>query len=610
MLRRLALSLALALAAARGAAAQQVLIDHGAYVEGLHCYPSAVDENAWYYIPNTVRFVTDEDGRPKFSYLRYVINKLGTDSGSKGITNAEGGGILHLIVVLETPQEKIAAAQEGLKQLLHNQKLVLRGPVIFKSGRYSLVSTTITGDKEHANVLAAGNAPVLEGSQLALSFEVGPERSTLLLESLKMATPDVQLKFEMTVEGIRDAFDAEMKIHWDDVYNSKEWGVKGSAEFYVGVGAEIKDAIANLIQNKVIELHTRGANPNMEALLEKTQTQLLELMFDPVEPKQGVGGRDLFGKMSELETADRVQKKKDESAGYLNVSFAYKMKEIRRTGTTVVSLNSQSTSQSIATLAFGVGNVWKEHGDDPKMFKTVNLADPAFQQREIHVAIDGAILPEFDKYINSVTTTLRKQHQNGKMTVQEVVIDRDTFNKKENDFRMIYGWDGDDDRDAWLGYEYRTRWSFKGGGVFETDWTKHEANMIDLFAPYNRKVVRVLGDNTVLQQKGVRAVVVEVTYPFFEGKKQQQIRFRTDKPIQDQQLELTLPLDQRRYDYKVTWVGAPEKLEQTGSDNSGILFVDELPEAPKPDAATPDAAKADAAAPAPPQQTQAPAEAH
>jgi hypothetical protein len=577
----------LALCAAQAAGAQQILIDRGAYVEGLHCYPSAVNEKHWYYIPNTVRFERDEAGRPKFSYLRYVINRPTAEGDSKGITDAEGGGILHLIVVLETPQETIAAAEQALKRVAQDPELSLRGPVLFKSGRYQLVSATITGDKLHKNVLAAGNAPVLEGSQLALSFEVGPERSTLLLESLKMANPDVQLKFEMTVEGIADAFDADMKIHWDDVYKSKEFGVSASAEFYVGVGAEIKDAIASLIQRKVIELQTRGANPNMEALLEKTQTKLLELMFDPVEPKQGsqaAGGDQMFSKMSELASAAN-EEEEDESPSYINVSFAYKMKEIRRSGTTVVNLNTQSPRQAVSTIAFGVGNVWKDYGGDEKMFKTVNLADPAFQQREIHVAIDGAILPEFDKYINSVTATLRKQHQNGRMTVQEVVIDRETFNKKENDFRMIYGWDGDDDRTAWLGYEYRTRWSFKGGGVYETDWTRHEANMIDLFAPYTRKVVRVLGDSALLQGKGVRAVVVEVSHPFFEETKQQQIRFRTDKPIQDQQLELTLPLNQRRYDYKITWIGPPEKPEQKGSDTSGILFVDELPEAPAPEAA-------------------------
>jgi hypothetical protein len=153
----------LALCAAQAAGAQQILIDRGAYVEGLHCYPSAVNEKHWYYIPNTVRFERDDKGRPKFSYLRYVINKPTAEGGAKGITDAEGGGILHLIVVLETPQDTIAAAEQALKRVAQDPELQLQGPVIFKSGRYELISATIEGDKEkkQVNVLAAGNAPVL-----------------------------------------------------------------------------------------------------------------------------------------------------------------------------------------------------------------------------------------------------------------------------------------------------------------------------------------------------------------------------------------------------------------------------------------------------------------
>ena len=48
-------------------------------------------------------------------------------------------------------------------------------------------------------------------------------------------------------------------------------------------------------------------------------------------------------------------------------------------------------------------------------------------------------------------------------------------------FRMLYGWNGDQDRQAWLQYDYRTRWSFKGGGTYETEWKRIDAPMIDVF---------------------------------------------------------------------------------------------------------------------------------
>jgi hypothetical protein len=465
----------------------------------------------------------------------------------------------------------------------------LRGPVIFKSGRYTLISSIIDPKGEsQPQLLASGNAPVLEGSQIALSFDLPPERATLLMESLQMATPDISLIFEMTLEGLTDSFDADLEIKWDDVYKHEAFSVKADLPlWYFSVGGNASSIFDQLYQNKAIELRTRGANPNMEAMLEKVQSKLLELMFDPIPIEDGSDSRDQNAQLANaLKSAasqeDKDGKKKKPKVPSGGITFGYKAKEARRTGKTVLSLNSQSPVDRITTIGFNVGDIYERYAGDKRFFKTVNLSDPAFEQREIHVGIDGAILPEFDAYINSVTTVLRKQHQDGKITVQEIVVDRETFKKTNNDFRMIYGWSGDDDRTAWLRYDYRTRWSFKGGGKYETGWTTAEANMIDLYAPYKRRVVKVLGDNAYLKERGIRAVVVKVEYPFFEGKKSDKITLRTDQPIADKKIELTMPLDAHEYGWEITWIGADGKRTASGTDKTYVLFVDE----PPPGAAT------------------------
>lgn len=584
-------ALALAVLGGQRAGAQQIMLDKGARVEGLWCFPSAIDPSNWYYVPNRARLVLDENEKPNFSFLRYVINRPSAAGDSKGITQAEGGGILHFLVTYDTPPELVRKAETALKRKNpDDQELSLRGPVIFKEGRYALVSATINpAGQEEPQLLATGNAPVLEGSQIALSFELPPERATLLMESLKMATPDISLVFEMVLEGLVDGFAAELLIHWDDVLNHESFGAKADVSlYYVGVSADAEKIVANLHQNKAVELKTRGADPNMEALLDRMMNQLLEMLFERV-PKEEIEGGYQDDTQGDLGIAGLGSAASGMGSGAsgggegsgpktgFGVSFAYRTKQMRRSGTTRVDLSHQTPVEKVMTIGFNVGDLWTRYEDDPTMFKTVNLADPAFQQREIHVAIDGAILPEFEKYINSVTAVLRKQHQNGKTTVQEVVIDRETFKREQNDFRMIYGWNGDDDRTAWLAYDYRARWSFKGGGVYETDWTRSEANMIDLYAPYKRKEVKVFGDNEALAEQGVRVVVVEVDYPFFEGRKKDKIRMRADEPIADQVMELTLPLDQNEYHYRITWIRSGERLEAEGSDSTGILFVDELP---------------------------------
>jgi hypothetical protein len=573
----------------QAAAAQQVLIDQGINAAGLHCFPLAAEPNAYVYVPNTVRLASDEAGRPRFSFLRYVTNEPSAEAGSQGITSAEGGGILHFIVTLDTPAEAVEAAQAELRQKTRNQDLVLRGPILFETGRYKLVSATITGETRHENVLATGNAPVLEGSQLALSFALGPERATRLLESLSMQNPDIQLAFEMVVRGISDSFDAHLDIHWDAVLSHEGWGVKAGFSYYVGLGADIKQAFDELMEDKAIDLHVRGGNPNMEALLDNTYMKLLELLFEPIPPERS--GNQLYNMLGTGGVFGATN-----TMSIFNASFAYEMRDVKRSGTMQLDMSAQSPRDAIATLAFGIGDLWKRLGDDPRYVKTVNLADPAFQQREIRVAVDGGILPEFDQYINSVTTTLRKQHQNGHTTLQEVVIDRKTFDDTENDFRMIYGWNGDDDRGRWLHYDYRTHWSFKGGGAWETGWVSTDSNVIDLYSPYRRKRVRVMGDLGALAKQGVRAVVVRVSHPFFAETKQHTLRFKTDEPLGKPAFELTLPQDERGYAWEITWVGT-RKGKRSGTSEAGVLFMDELPPetAPEPPAPVPDAP-----APAPP----------
>ncbi len=594
-----ALAALLMLAWPLGAGAQQILLDQGARVEGLWVFPSAVNPLHYYYVPSSARLVIGDSGLPAISFIRYVINKASSSEAdsSKGITQAEGGGVVHFLVTYDTPEDLVRRAERALQRIAAEkgekgakpEDVKLRGPVIFKEGKYALVSAIINpGGSEEPRLLATGNAPVLEGSQIALSFDLPPDRATLLLESLKMATPDISLIFEMTLEGLTDSFDADLVIKWDDVQKHEAFGVKAEIPlFYVGAGGGFGQMRDELIQNKAIELKTRGANANMEALLDKVTNKLMELMFEPVAIDQTTGETYTQGSPEQrlAQAGSNWRQGKTDAYGrkplpFVGISAGYKSKNIRRTGTTTLSMTGQSPVTRVTTIGFNVADLWSKYGSETRMFRTVNLADPAFEQREIHVGIDGAILPEFDAYINSVTTVLRKQHQDGKMTVQEVVVDRETFKKTKNDFRMIYGWSGDDDRTKWLQYEYRTRWSFKGGGKHETEWTTAEANMIDLYAPYKRRVLRIYGDSESLKAEGVRAVVVKVDYPFFEGRKSDKITLRADQPIDDKKIELTMPLDATEYHWDVTWIGTGGNRTAQGTDKTFVLFVDELPAAP------------------------------
>jgi hypothetical protein len=584
------LALAVALLPAT-ATAQQVLIDRGVRAGNLWCFPSSADESQYYYIPMSARLV-EEEGRPAFSFVRYVTNALGEGGGSEGITKAGGGGILSFRSVMETPPDEIQAAESALQALAGDDQTLLRGPIIFKEGRYAVVSSILNGGERERHLLASGNAPVLEGNQLAFSFEVDADRATLLMRSFEMATPDVSVAFEMVFEGLSEAYDADVIVRWDDV--QKHEAFSGGASVGYGpfeIGGKMQSAFDELRQSKAIEINTRGSDEKMDAILDRTLSKFVDIMFDKVEPEQagqqpqqqadgGLGGMmdQAVGFLEGLTNPENV--KDYYKAGYPTVSLSvgYKLKEQRRSGTSRLNLSSRTTIQRHSSIAFNIGDLYQRFKDNESFFRTVNLDDPAFVQREIHVGVDGTILPEFDQLLNSVTVTLRKQHQNGAETLREILVNRRTFDQPFDAFRMIYGWNGDSNRAAWLEYDYRTSWSFKSGGNYETPWSRDTASMIDLYAPYERRTVQILGNSEKLTQAGVRAVYVEIAYDFLGQRKTDEITIETKDADKDHEIQITLPRDQLDYAYTVTWLrrdGTPLMAE--GRDDTGVLFIDDLP---------------------------------
>ena len=556
---------------------------------GLWCFPSAEDPAHWYYIPQTARLARDENGDPRFSFLRYVTNTATEADSGEGITEADGGGIVTLVATYDTSEDVLRRAERELKRETENDEAQLRGPVIFTAGRYALVSSVLQDqDEEGRAILATGNAPVFEGNEVVFSFDLRPEASKILLESFKMDTPDVSIVFEMTVTGLTDAYDALLTVDWEEVESSGVFGL-GVGAFNGFLAADVEQGFEELRRQQAIRLVSRGSNENLEALLDKAQQKLLNLMFSKAAPESVTEEQEQQGGMLEgilggigdfLSTPGSLTR----AMSTFSITGHYEKKDFRKTGTTVLHFNSQTPVERLVTMSANIGPLYEQHGEDGRFFRTVNLSDPAYQQREVHVGIDGAIHPEFETYINSVTVTMRKQHEGGAETLGEVVVDRKTFSRERRDFRMIYGWNEDPDRDRWLEYDYRTRWSFKGGGLFETDWVRTENNMIDLYAPYRRATVELIGDETALLEKGVRAVSVEIHYDFFDGRRSQELSLTTREEIDGRQIEITLPLNVYDYDYTVTWIrrGA-EPLVASGTDDTGVIFLDDLPVATESD---------------------------
>ncbi|MEZ4849251.1 MAG: hypothetical protein R3B93_11680 [Bacteroidia bacterium] len=556
---------------------QQVLLDQGVRVEGVWCFPSYSDSLSWLFLPEEARLALDEAQHPQFSFMRYIINEpTEKNSDANTLSDADGGGILNFLVTYDTDSAKVKAAEAALKEVKNNQEIRLTGPVIFEEGRYSLVSSILdpASGKQKRQILTSGSAPVMAGSRIALTFELDPKYSKLLLESFKMATPDVALVFDMTFSGLSQSYDATIEVDWSEVQKSQSGSASGSLYF---IGMDVEAEMSKMMRNNAIKLTTNGGDAYSEALISTVYNKLLDLMFQPVEPAS-LEGEERGGLMDALSTmVDPKGPLSSQKTLGFGANIGYKYKDVQTSGKSIMKFNGRVNVERHHFITFQIGDIYQRLGHDERYFKDVPLWDPAFQQRSIFVGLDGKIQQEFSKIINSLTVTMRKKHQDGSETIREIVLNEKTLTSENGPLEMIYGSRKDSNRMEWMNYQYRTNWQFQGGASFQSEWIDGSSAMINLFTPFRRHEITLDGDMDMITGAGVRAVMVEINYDFFNEPKKERITLRAGQIPSDQSFELILPANQYEVDYSLTWVkSGGEKETRKGKDDVGLIFVDEM----------------------------------
>ncbi|MEM8969072.1 MAG: hypothetical protein AAGE93_21830 [Bacteroidota bacterium] len=543
--------------------ASPIMIDRGVRLHGLWCFPALHDSTQYYYLPNQARLAVDEAGKPAFSLVRYVGSETTSTNQNHSIQQASGGGLLHMLIEYHTPAELVQQVEADLQKQLNNRNVKLAGPIVFREGSYGLVSSLLQG--ENTMMIAQGQAPVLEGSRLALSFALTPEQTILLQQSLQMTTSDLSVVFEMEFEGITPGYNATLTVDWDKI-NQQERAEAEAKLFWVG--GSVKQHIDQLIEQQAITLNTVGNDDQMDQLMTRVYETVVEMLFKPVTPEvEKPETSELSGLLSSL---------KNEISSGFSLFGKYERIEQQRQGKAILSLNKQQAVSRQHLITFNLGSFYQERGDDPQHFQDVSLEDPAFQQRTVTVNVDGSLVPAFNTLVNSVTITLEKIHQSGDTTLREVTISR----KSQESVPMVYSFQQDHDRQQWLEYRYKTAWQFQGyPGVHQTEWVVQTAPEITVYAPYQSRSVMIEGSAEELQKADVRAIVVETNHQFFNQKKQQRLIIYPREAEVQENINLLMSLNQPEYQYTITWIMSNgEQLQQTGKDHLGLLFVDQLPE--------------------------------
>lgn len=340
-------------------------------------------------------------------------------------------------------------------------------------------------------------------------------------------------------------------------------------------GAELHAQFEKLRKDGAIRITQIGSDAGMDELINLAYAKLSDIMFDRVASQS-------TNQMSPQQMASLLNRggaaNQTAAQPVSGVTFSFKMKQKRRTGTFRMDLNKWTTDELVMRFDENIGNL-SRFLSNPRHFHQINTDDELYRQREVFAVVDGYNAADFAEYINFVTVRLKKEHANGDVTHDEVVIDRDKFSKKGNNFSMIYGWKGDGDREAWMNYEHEVLWSFFGDVEVAEPMKPSSFNAINLSPLYAKREVEFQADPTFLEDQEVRLVNVKLFYKMGGKEFFKAISLNPSRNQLSEKVLFVAPTDVGEYEYEVTWRLRGNRVVSsgrlTGSDN--VLFVDELP---------------------------------
>lgn len=257
--------------------AQAILMDKPVKAGELTLFPDLNNENLYYYVSDKPKLATDANNRPQFSFLRFVENSR-SGSDQPETREGEGGGIVHALVSLSVTREQLDEARRELRRI--KPEAQIQGPVVYKSGRFSLVSAFKDANGNlTTKVVGLGIAPVLDGEKAAVSILLTKAGAKILWESFKTPAPDISFTFEMDLTGYRSPHRAVIEANFDQIYEHSAFSA-GLASTYLS--AEIKAAFDDLQRTGAIKLTQVGTDEKLDGLITTAYNKIAEMMFNPV----------------------------------------------------------------------------------------------------------------------------------------------------------------------------------------------------------------------------------------------------------------------------------------------------------------------------------------
>jgi len=479
----------------------------------------------YYYIPPYPTLSRNEKGELEFVCLKFV--------DPKGDTS---GGLIHFLVSFELAQEEVDELEALLKKDRPNAEIM--GPVPMMEGKggkkneaiepaFKVVSAVLSDTAEGGmtrTVISSGHAPLTPGSKTPVAAVLNQHGATLLWETFTGPTSDISVSihayYEAKVEGFRGRIKADVSTiysHYSNILNRQ----KGYRK------RELRDITDKMIRDAVIEVEVFDRaeglgidSGTMQRVTDLVTDKLVDLIFDTETGLMKLPEREKAVEKGQIRRRQERGAFVKFFAGEGNPEYitddqyVMKSREDIKQSVFLINLSGTTTIRVPFHTSGNIGGLYEIFGDNPNMFRIVNLADPSFQKREVYFTVDRDYLGSFKETINFVTVNFRKHHEEGPATTGEIQFTQEDISGGVLQKAVSYPRLGQKDS-AWLDYEYRVSWSVFGRDTVriprqDDKWLSSSDAVINLIPPFEKTSVEIETDQELFEENNVVSGVVEV----------------------------------------------------------------------------------------------------
>jgi hypothetical protein len=363
----------------------------------------------------------------------------------------------------------------------------------------------------------------LPGSKAVVAAILNQQGATLLWGSLMSPTSDVSVSIHAYYEAAVQAYNATVTADVTTVYKHFSEVTSFQQNYTRRQVRKIIDDLQRTGSLKVESLDRSGAlgikAGEMDGILQVVTSKLTELMFDhnggwakdperetAVEKGQ-IQGRQSRGFLS------RLFKGSGDQAYYSDDQYVLKDRQDIRHNVFSLVLTKNSTIRVPVDTAGNLGGLYSALGEDPRYFRIISLADPAFEFRPIHFQVDGSYVDSFQDTVNFVAINLRKSYPGQPSFTRSLRFSDADIKAGKTVQELAIPRLGVSDAD-WLEYEYQVRWSLRDGPTVsvppqEDGWLRATDPAISLLPPFAKRVVEIDADRQLFTAGGIATAVVE-----------------------------------------------------------------------------------------------------